>query len=135
MEAGNGANRIGDGVGHLAGVLQTRMHEMGERPDTLDYGVIQDDMSILLNKFPVPIPQTDYMVCRQLTLGPTDTYLTKTAVDGEHSQPDAGYGGAHKHVALIPEKMRHLQPGDRVLVVWVDDEPCVIDLVLPATEV
>lgn len=124
-----------DGVNRLAGVLQERMYEISEKPDTLDYGVIQSDMSILLNKFPVPIPQADYMVCRQLTLGPTDTYLTHTAVDGAHSQPDAGFGGAHEHDTLIPEKMRHLQPGDRVLVAWVDDEPCVIDLVLPATEV
>ena len=124
-----------NGVNRLAGIIQSRIHEVGEKPDTLDYGVIQDDMSILLNKFPVPIPQKDYMVCRQLTLGPTDTYLTHTAVDGSHSHPNAGAPGVHKHVTLIPEKMRHLEPGDRVLVAWVDDEPCVIDLVLPATEV
>lgn len=124
-----------DGMDALAGVLQTRMHEISERPDILDYGEIQGDMSLKLNKFPLSIPQTDYMVCRQLTLGPTDTYLTKTEVDGAHSHPVCSTSGAHRHVTLIPEKMRHIQPGDRVLAVWIDDEPCVIDLVLPATEV
>lgn len=124
-----------DGVNRLAGVLQGRMHDMSQLPDILDYGVIQGDMSILLNKFPVPIPQTDYTVCRQLTIGPVNAYLTKTAVDGSHSHPTASPPGTHEHVTLIPEKMRHIQPGDRVLVAWVDDEPCVIDLVLPATEV
>ena len=42
---------------------------MSEQPQVLDFGVIQPDMSLLTNKFPVPIPQSDYMVCRQLTGG------------------------------------------------------------------
>jgi len=43
--------------------------------------------------------------------------------------------GEHQHHVLIPEKMRHLEPGDRVLVAWVGDDACVIDLILPATEI
>ena len=59
-----------EGINRLAGVLQSRMGQMGDRPQVLDFGVIQGDMSLLTNRFPKPIPQTDYMVCRQVTLAP-----------------------------------------------------------------
>ena len=38
--------------------------------------------------------------------------------------------GMHQHHVLIPEKMRWLKPGDRVLVAWVEDEAVVIDIIL-----
>ena len=41
----------------------------------------------------------------------------------------------HQHHVLIPEKMRSIKPGDRVLVAWVGDDAVVVDLVLPATAV
>lgn len=41
--------------------------------------------------------------------------------------------GPHVHDVLIPEKMRKLLPGDRVLVAWVQNDAVVIDLVLPAS--
>jgi hypothetical protein len=62
--------------------------------------------------------------------------------DGSHGHPDSE--GAHTHPAddgemqhvhdvLVGPKYRWLQPGDRVLVAWVGDDACVIDIVLPAT--
>ena len=86
-----------EGINKLAAVFQNRMHGMTDKPEVLDFGVIQGDMSLLTNRFPRPIPQTDYMVCRQLTL-------------------------------------ISVKPGDRVLVAWVGDDACVVDIVLPATE-
>lgn len=55
-----------EGINKLAGVLQGRMHHVADKPQVLDFGVIQGDMSLLTNKFPQPIPQSDYMVCRQI---------------------------------------------------------------------
>lgn len=164
-----------EGVNKLAAVFQSRMNSVADKPEVLDFGVIQGDMSLLTNRFPRPIPQTDYMVCRQLTLGPTNNILAKTQDiglphSGSHihktinetgscgctvsgtvgeatgaapdppipSQRTAGgdsSDGMHQHHVLIPEKMRHIQPGDRVLVCWVGDDACVVDIVLPATEV
>jgi len=153
-----------EGINKLTEVLQGRMHMMSEKPQVLDFGVIQGDMSLLTNKFPRPIPQSDYMVCRQVTLGPANNILAKTqdmgmphsgshihkvgAIAGEPTGPapdppipserSAGgdsSDGEHQHHVLIPEKMRHLEPGDRVLVAWVGDDACVIDLILPATEI
>lgn len=48
-------------------------------------------------------------------------------------QSTAGSGGsegAHQHHVLVPEKMRSLKPGDRVLVAWVQNEAVVIDIVV-----
>lgn len=153
-----------EGINKLAGVLQGRMHMVAAKPTVLDFGQIQGDMSLLTNRFPRPIPQVDYMVCRQLTLGPTNNILAKTQdiglphsgshlhevngpvgqatgaapdppIPSERSAGGDSSDGMHQHHVLIPEKMRHIQPGDRVLVAWVGDDACVVDIVLPGTAV
>lgn len=164
-----------EGINKLAGVMQKRMKNLSDKPAVLDIGQIGSDMSLTTNQFPKPIPQTDYLVCRQLTLGATGNIMAKTqdigkphsgshqhkALDetdsmggkvtgtvGEEtgpapdppkpSQPTAGgdsSDGMHQHHVLIPEKMRSIKPGDRVLVAWVGDDPVVVDIILPGTEV
>lgn len=164
-----------EGINKLAGVMQGRMKKMSDKPSVLDIGVIGADMSLTTNQFPKPIPQTDYIVCRQVTLGPTHNILAKTQdignpFSGSHihntidetgscgctvsgtvgeatgaapdpptpSQRTAGgdsADGMHQHHVLIPEKMRSLKPGDRVLVAWVGDDPCIIDIIYPGTEI
>jgi hypothetical protein len=133
------------GINKLARVMQQRMKEVGASPLLLDFGVIQDDYSLLTNSYPMPIPKADYMVCRQLTHGEAGSLLTVSATDGSHDvysdpYPEPGYshigiGADHKHNVLIPEKMRWLKPGDRVLVAWVQNDAVVIDIVLPATKI
>lgn len=139
------------GSSKLGGVLNDRMRDMMSRvPVPLDVGVIQEDYSLKTNKFAKPIPKGSYSVCRQLTLGETDTHLTFTIKagnpnDGTHSHGSSGtHGGhlggdgshthtnegAHRHDVLIPEKMRSLKPGDRVLVAWVGNEAIAVDIIL-----
>ena len=36
---------------------------------------------------------------------------------------------------LVPEKMRSIKAGDRVLVAWIGDDICIIDIILPGTAV
>lgn len=107
-------------------------------PLMVDFGVIGADQSLTTNSYPQPIPVGDYLVCRQLTQGATDKVLTKTAEDGwhDHSCPLSGHSqqGPHVHKVLIPEKMRSIKAGDRVLVVWVGDDAVVIDIIYPAKE-
>ena len=163
------------GINHLAQAIQGRIRQNQDANSALllDFGEIQPDYSLLTNTYPIPIPKTDYMVCRQLTLGPTHDILAKTQDiglphSGSHihktinetgscgctvsgtvgettraapdppipSQRTAGgdsSDGMHQHHVLIPEKMRKLKPGDRVLVAWVQNDAVVVDLVLPAT--
>lgn len=40
------------------------------------------------------------------------------------------HDGEHQHHVLVPEKMRSLKPGDHVLVAWVQNEVCVIDIII-----
>ena len=143
-----------EGYNRLARVFQGRMKSVAAAPPSLEIGQIQSDYSLLTNKFPRPIPQADYLVCRQLTLGKKDDVLTKTQEtskpnSGDHTHQFAQTAGPypvegqilasqdskHVHDVLIPEKMRWIQPGDHVLVAWVDADPVVIDIILPATEV
>lgn len=132
-----------EGINKLAGVMQVRMKNMADKPSVLDIGQIGSDMSLTTNQFPKPIPQTDYLVCRQLTLGATGEKLTTTLtdkagnpLDGDHNNHTAGENyGKHKHTVIIPEKMRSIKPGDRVLVAWVGDDAVVVDIILPATSV
>lgn len=123
------------------------MKACGASPLLLDFGTIQGDLSLLTNTYPIPIPKTDYTVCRQLALGATGTLLTSTATDGKHSHGPSGEhaqeigSGAHSHTneaphahsVLVPEKMRKLKKDDRVLVAWVQNEAVVVDIILPAT--
>jgi hypothetical protein len=138
------------GINKLGKVLQQRMRETNVSPLVLDFGVIQGDYSLLTNTYPIPIPKTDYMVCRDVTHNPGEA-LTKTKSgqgqhphgpsgghsqyegSGEHSHP--GTEGAHTHDVVLPESMHWLKPGDRVLVAWVQNDAVVIDVVLPATKI
>ncbi|MCI8843888.1 MAG: hypothetical protein HFF08_07250 [Oscillospiraceae bacterium] len=141
------------GINQLARTLQERMCEVSQKPPALDFGTIGADMSLLLSNFPKPIPQGEYLVCRQLTLGAVSTHLTYTigagnVGDGTHNHGDSGThgghvggSGSHAHTAegphvhdvLIPEKMRSIKPGDRVLAVTVGNDVCVVDIILPAS--
>lgn len=100
--------------------MQQRMSSMDERPAEIDLGTIQGDYSIISNNFPKVIPASDYLVCRGITFGETDSVITKT-VDEEHE-------------VKLPEKMRSAKPGDRVLLVWVANDVVVIDILKPASE-
>lgn len=52
----------------------------------------------------------------------------------QSSTGSGGDEGAHQHHVLIPEKMRRLKPGDRVLVAWVLSEAVVVDIICPAED-
>lgn len=138
------------GINKLGKVLQQRMRETNASPLMLDFGVIQQDYSLLTNTYPIPIPKTDYLVCRNVTHNP-NIPLTQTKIgqgqhphgpsgghsqyegSGEHSHPNTE--GAHAHDVVLPDTMQWLKPGDRVLVAWVQNDAVVIDVVLPATKI
>ena len=103
----------------LARLIDSRIAERAWRPDALELGTIQPDMSLLLDRFQVPIPDSGYLVCRSLRLA--DPMVT-TAPGG---------GDAHTHQVPRPAELAALVPGDRVLVAWVNNgsDPVVIDVV------
>lgn len=121
----------------VAGLLQGRMVETvrkGTSNPFIELGVLDNSMNLVLDGIANPVP--DYMVCRQLTLGAKDEVLTKTKEDGKHVHNEPSVNSAleldseHVHEVLIPEKMRKLKPGDRVLVAWASGTPVIVDIVL-----
>ncbi len=105
------------GLQSLARVVDKRIAERTVPDTALDFGEITESYELVTNTFPVPIANDDYHVCRQLTLGRSGDVLCRVSGGNE---------------AYIPEKMRKLKPGDRVLVAWVREEPVVIDIVMRA---
>lgn len=131
------------GTNKLANVLLDRMNKVNENSLVLDFGEIQANGSLLTNTFPVPIPKGQYSLCRQLTLGETGGLLSETREDGSHEHREgihsghisgngshAHVGGSHAHSVVIPEKMRSVGIGDRVLVAWVQNEAVIIDIIV-----
>lgn len=112
------------GTQKLAAVLSGRMKKEVDSPLVLDFGEIQSNQSLLTNTFPIPIPKGDYTVCRHIS------GLTYTADKGEHpghkDQTETHNNGSHTHIIKPPG----LKPGDRVLVAWVQNEACVIDVII-----
>lgn len=120
-------NHDNKGVNKLAQVFQGRIQGLQDtNMQVLDFGTVQPNMSLVTDKFPLPIPANDYMVCRSVTWGKDGDVFAQTQS-----------GGAAEYIHDIPinEKVRSLMPGDRVLVAWVGDDACVIDLILPAAKV
>lgn len=106
------------GTNRLANVLTGRMRKENESPLVLDFGEIGADGSLTMDTYPVPIPKGAYSVLRQLTVGPTGAELTKTmAADG------------HTHMVEVPEIMRSIGVGDRVLVARVQNRAVVLDII------
>jgi len=65
-----------EGANRLARVLQGRIKDLDDKPPVLDYGVINWDRSLKTNMFPLPIPQSSYMICRSAQgCGPGDRVL------------------------------------------------------------
>lgn len=121
------------GVNRLARTLQSRMTEIGTSQPVMELGTIMSDGSLVTDRFPVPIPAGEYMVCRNLTSSiPLVKISIGSAMVGEH--------GAHQHTATVSsptvqdqlnEKML-VKSGDRVLVIWVNNgvDPVVMDVVM-----
>ncbi len=66
-----------DGVNKLAKVIQNRISEFSQPEETLDFGTILSDYSLLTNLFPIPIPKEDYLICRSVSYNPSSP-LTMT---------------------------------------------------------
>ena len=122
------SKRGSPGASKLTAALLSMIDQKGDKPLVLDFGIILGDYSLKTNTFPIPIPKSDYSVCRAITYDP-GVPLTQTYCDGAHGHPDAGFAGSHVHNVRLPEKMYWVRPGDKVLVAWVQDEACVIDIV------
>ena len=96
----------------LAGLLHSRMGrtvKKGTSLPPLELGTITANMGLQVDGLPAPL--ADYMVSRHLTLDSIE-------------EPGV----------VIPEKLRSLRAGDRVLVAWVSNNPIIVDVVYDKSE-
>lgn len=121
------------GISKLAGVFDSIAAKHEDHTLILDYGVINDDLSLTTNTFPIAIKKKDYMCCRHLRAVPEKDRWS-TAYAGSHTHPgsEGSSAGSHAH-KFQPHEV--LKKGDRVLVAWVQNDPVVIDVLVHADEV
>ena len=135
------------GINNLARVLSGRMADQARMPAAVDFGVIDEEYNLIMNRFPLKIPVKDYTVCRHLCErellidGSTDPEKGYASAEGGSHGGHQGGDGSHVHSVEVMYKTRYLKPGDRVLVVRIGNtasteaEFCVIDLIVPAADI
>lgn len=112
-----------EGYAQLAKVLQDRVASAIVDSDAnmaIDFGAIQADGSLITNSLPVSIPSGSYLICGN---------LISARCDGGTSTVQ---GHSHGVSVNTPQRIRR---GARVLVVWVGNDPIVIDVIHTASEV
>ena len=70
------------GFQHLGSVIRQEVQNGIKSPLVLDFGVIQEDYSLLTNTYPIPIPIEDYSICRGVSWNPAKP-MTMTWWQGE----------------------------------------------------
>jgi hypothetical protein len=107
------------GASHLAQVVIDLIKKHAPAQAWNDWGTIQADGSLKLDRFTKPFPPGEYYTSRLLALA------SLQLVSGP-----ASAGTAHTHTVELPAQFAALAPGDRVLVEWCNDgvDPVVIDV-------
>ena len=102
----------------------------GNKSIIAELGTIGANLSLKVSSVKNAIPKGQYMLSRSLTLGSSGSKLTVTkSGQGKHEHTDIEESGEHNHDVVIPDKMRSIRSGDRVLVIWVGSEAVVVDIV------
>ena len=117
------------GMSKLAHTLADRMRKENASPLVLDFGEIQANGSLITNTFPVAVPKGSYSVCRSIsgyTLATSESSWTGHVQEDKHNHGSVSGVPAHSHDVPMPG----LKAGDRVLVAWVQNEACVVDVIV-----
>jgi len=133
-----------NGASKLAQVIAERIASQTQRPDALELGIIQPDMSLKLDRFAVPIPRGEYLIAEwtaklsfpAFSLVGRGEYPVKN--DGSPEPPtqwtqQTRWDWTPKEIDEVKIEVKpDLKPGDRVLVAWVNDgtDPVVVSKVV-----
>ncbi|MNW34038.1 hypothetical protein D3C74_110050 [compost metagenome] len=136
----------GKGVNQLAKAIDNRSKNL-TAPPSMDLGTIMND-GLKLDQFGPVIPRSGFMVAEWMVDAqfPTESRIYQTAspvgstgedLPGTIYSPmariDFAGGDDTGHIPSVELRFSPvLQPGDRVLVLWVRDDPVVISKVVPA---
>lgn len=126
------------GINRLALAIARRIREQAARPDQLELGAILDDMGLFIDRYQVAIPAGDYLVADWLARAelPQQSRVIKTVSPVNADGSDIGGSTVYSELTRVDvhagedaDKIPNvhvnfkaeLQPGDRVLVAWVND--------------
>lgn len=82
-----------------------------------ELGTVTGNLGIQVASVGNIIPKGAYLISTRLTMGEKDAEFTGTTTDS-----------AHSHKVKLPEELRSLKAGDRVLLIWCGNEPVVTDI-------
>ena len=127
------------GASKLAQAIAERISTQTAKPDALELGIIQSDMSLKIDRFAVPIPKGQYLI----TEWNAKLWIPAFTIDGNQNGLKDSRNGAVTGDATfyfrptIIDDVRievkpDLKPGDRVLVAWVNNhtDPIVVSKVV-----
>jgi hypothetical protein len=99
------------GVNRLAQAIDAWTAKKMAVPPSIDLGTIGEDGSLKLDQFGPALPRSAYLIAE---------WMVDATSDGDQLP------NLELQLSLV------LKPGDRVLVLWVRDDPVVISKVVPA---
>ena len=135
---------MNSGTSKLAQVIAERISTQTARPDTLELGSIQGDMSLKIDRFTVPIPRGEYLIAEWMaklsfpafSLVGMGEYPVKddgSPEPGATPTPQTRWDWKPREIDEVKIEIKpDLKPGDRVLVAWVNDgtDPVVVSKVV-----
>lgn len=126
-------------IQRLGDTLSDRMVKSSNAavPVTVELGIINSDMSLSTDSLSGKIDPRDYMIDLRLT---HKNYYTYDEMNSSAKAPHHHSGGDHVHDDglhdhRVPSVFRRLEPGDRVLVLWVGHEPIIVSIIVSGTTI
>lgn len=126
---------MNSGASKLAQVIAERIASQTQRPDALELGTIQGDMSLKLDRFAVPIPRGEYLIAEwtvKINLPAFSVNGNQTGLKDSLNGDVTGDAIFNLQPTVIDgvkiEIKPDLKPGDRVLIAWINDniDPVVL---------
>ncbi len=117
-----------------------RVRKAGEER-FLELGTIGDDLSLTVDSLQDTIPKGDYLIALRLTALTGNDFknhaITHVHEGGGHMQLKGSGVHSHtdgEHSHVLPEPLRGIRPGDRVIVTWISGQPIVTEIVTGSKE-
>lgn len=121
----------------IAEILNRQMQRVTQagKPALFSFGTIGAELLLSVDGLKDTIPKGDYLISLHLT-GLTGDDLHSVEIKHTHSggeHPQTGGSGSHTHddgihSHVLPESLRGIRPGDRVLIVWVSGQPVIVEI-------